>query len=118
MSEVTIDLVTERPDGRFAMILVEQGPWTGDRDKHLRMLQDRLYDYVDVAIDGHLAKRFPESSGRGIVIRIDAYETPAALRNGLSRYFDFYNTRRRHTSLGRRTPDAVYFGQDAAHVAA
>ncbi len=47
-----------------------------------------------------------------------AYETPAGLRNGLSRYFDFYNTRRRHTSLQRRTPDAVYFGRDAANVAA
>ena len=47
-----------------------------------------------------------------------AYETPAALRSGLSRYFDFYNTRRRHTSLKRRTPDAVYFGQGATNVAA
>ena len=28
---------------------------------------------------------------------------------GLSRYFQFYNGRRRHSSLGRRTPDVVYF---------
>jgi len=38
-----------------------------------------------------------------------AYETPAALRAGLTRYFDFYNCRRRHAALDRRTPDAVYF---------
>ena len=38
-----------------------------------------------------------------------AYETPGALRAGLTRYFDFYNSRRRHTALDRCTPDAVYF---------
>ncbi len=38
-----------------------------------------------------------------------AYETPASLRAGLTCYFQFYNGRRRHSSLGRRTPDVVYF---------
>jgi len=42
-------------------------------------------------------------------IYLRAYETPAALRAGLIRYFDFYNSRRRHAALDRRTPDAVYF---------
>jgi putative transposase len=42
-------------------------------------------------------------------IYLRAYETPAALRNGLACYFDFYNSRRRHAALDRRTPDAVYF---------
>ena len=51
-------------------------------------------------------------------IYLRAYETPAALRAGLSRYFDFYNTRRRHTALDRRTPDAVYFNQVAVNTAA
>ena len=43
-------------------------------------------------------------------IYLKAYETPHALREGLKQYFHFYNTQRRHTALGRRTPDAVYFG--------
>ena len=47
-----------------------------------------------------------------------AYETPLALREGLNRYFSFYNTRRRHTSLGRRTPDEVYFESRLANEAA
>jgi putative transposase len=42
-------------------------------------------------------------------IYLRAYETPAALRTGLTRYFEFYNQRRRHAALDRRTPDAVYF---------
>ncbi len=47
-----------------------------------------------------------------------AYETPTELRAGLARYFAFYNARRRHSALDRRTPDAVYFGQAAPELAA
>jgi len=36
------------------------------------------------------------------------YETPAEARLGLGRYFAYYNHRRRHSSLGRRTPASVY----------
>ena len=43
-------------------------------------------------------------------VYLHAYETPASLRAGLTCYFQFYNGRRRHSSLGRRTPDVVYFG--------
>ena len=43
-------------------------------------------------------------------IYLRAYETPKELQQGLDRYFQFYNSRRRHASLERRTPDAVYFG--------
>ena len=44
-------------------------------------------------------------------IYLKAYESPRDLARGLERYFDFYNARRRHGALGRRTPDAVYFGE-------
>lgn len=42
-------------------------------------------------------------------VYLHAYDTVSAARAGLSRYFMFYNTRRPHTALDRRTPDAVYF---------
>ena len=38
-----------------------------------------------------------------------ADETPAALQAGLTCYFTFYNTERRHQTLNRQTPEAVYF---------
>ena len=41
-------------------------------------------------------------------VYLRAYETPAALRIGLTHYFQFYNTERRHQVLNRRTPEAVY----------
>jgi len=47
-----------------------------------------------------------------------AYETPVALRAGLEKYFRFYNARRRHTALNRRTLDAAHFEQTAMTSAA
>jgi len=51
-------------------------------------------------------------------VYLRAYETPTELRAGLARYFKFYNTKRRHSSLDRRTPDAVYFDQAERDLAA
>ena len=42
-------------------------------------------------------------------VYLRAYETPTELRTGLARYVGFYNDKRRHSALDRRTPDAVYF---------
>ena len=42
-------------------------------------------------------------------VYLHAYDTVTAARSGLARYFQFYNTRRPHTALDRRTPDEVYF---------
>ena len=42
-------------------------------------------------------------------VYLRVYETPAMLRAGLTRYFQFYHTERRHQTLNRQTPDAVYF---------
>ena len=42
-------------------------------------------------------------------VYLRAYETLTELRTGLARYFGFYNPRRRHNALDRRTPDAVCF---------
>ncbi len=47
-------------------------------------------------------------------VYLRAYETPAALRAGLTSDFTFYNTERRHQSLNRQTPDAVYWANPIA----
>jgi len=51
-------------------------------------------------------------------VYLRAYVTPADLRQGLARYYEFYNAKRRHSALDRRTPDAVYFEQAAPKLAA
>jgi putative transposase len=42
-------------------------------------------------------------------VYLKAYSSIAAARKGLKEYFEFYNRRRRHQSLDRRTPDDVYW---------
>lgn len=51
-------------------------------------------------------------------VYLRAYETPAVLRAGLNRYFQFYNAQRRHQTLNRQTPNAVYFGDTKEKTAA
>jgi len=51
-------------------------------------------------------------------VYLRAYETPTALRVGLTHYFQFYNAQRRHQMLNRQTPDAVYFGNTKKKTAA
>ncbi len=42
-------------------------------------------------------------------VYLHAYDTVSAARAGLDRYFRFYNSRRPHSNLDRKTPDEVYF---------
>jgi putative transposase len=42
-------------------------------------------------------------------VYLHAYDTVSDVRAGLSRYFQFYNQRRPHEALARRTPDSVFF---------
>ena len=51
-------------------------------------------------------------------VYLHAYDTPGELRAGLTRYFQFYNERRRHSALERRTPDVAYFEADNLGLAA
>jgi putative transposase len=51
-------------------------------------------------------------------VYLRAYESPAELRVGLARYFEFYNSRRRHSALDQRTSDDVYFDQPTCKLSA
>jgi putative transposase len=42
-------------------------------------------------------------------VYLHAYDTVSQAREGLQRYFKFYNERRPHSSLDGKTPDSVYF---------
>ncbi len=42
-------------------------------------------------------------------IYLRAYDSASDVRAGLTRYFNFYNSRRPHSSLDGQTPDQVYF---------
>jgi hypothetical protein len=89
--QLTVNLVTERPsDGAFIMVLVEEGPWSVDETEiNLRRIQDRLYDCVDAAVDGHFAAKFPDSLNKPVVVRLDCYDTPdKPVRDFIKRFAD------------------------------
>lgn len=76
MPSVKIDLITHDPrTDEFALILVEDGPWSeeaSDWNECLSRIQARIFDAIDVAIDGHLAKIYPESKGKRVRVQIDS----------------------------------------------
>jgi hypothetical protein len=78
MSTVTVDFIARgTSEGTWSIVLVEEGPWpASDIEANLRRLQERLYNCIDAAIDGQLAKRFPESNGGLVTVRLDGYDLP------------------------------------------
>lgn len=72
---------------------------------------------ISISMDGKGACRdnvFVERLWRSIKyeeVYLHAYETVSEARTGIARYLAFYNGRRPHSSLDRKTPDQVYFNQ-------
>src|SRR3954454_8106863 len=70
---------------------------------------------IRISMDGKGAWRdnvFVERLWRSVKyeeVYLRAYSTVAEARASIGRYLDFYNTRRPHSSLDRRTPDRAYF---------
>ena len=51
-------------------------------------------------------------------IYLHAYDTVSEARSGISRYIQFFNSRRPHSSLQAQTPDQVYFNRPQEQLAA
>ena len=79
---------------------------------------------IAISMDGKGAWRdnvFVERLWRTIKyeeVYLKAYETVSDARASISSYLDFYNRRRRHSSLDRQTPDQPYFNKLSLPVAA
>jgi putative transposase len=51
-------------------------------------------------------------------VYLHAYDSVSAAKAGIARYVTFYNARRPHTSLDRKTPDVFYFNSQPFAAAA
>jgi len=89
-----------------------------DQGSHFTSPQylDRLrHAEVQISMDGRgraLDNIFTERLWRSVKyeeVYLNEYLTPREARQGLSRYFQFYNHERPHQALGYLTPAAVYF---------
>jgi hypothetical protein len=78
MGQVTADFIAAEPDGsRWRIVLVEEGPWRDDDvDNQLRRVQGRLYDMLDVALDGGLWRLYPDSFQKPVTLQLDCYNVP------------------------------------------
>ena len=72
---------------------------------------------VAISMDGRGAWRdnvFVERLWRSVKyeeVYLRAYDSVSDARTSIGRYLTFYNGRRPHSSLDRKTPDHVYFNQ-------
>jgi putative transposase len=79
---------------------------------------------IRISMDGRGARRdnvFVERLWKSVKyeeVYLHAYDSVAAAKAGIQRYFAFYNTRHPHTSLDRKTPDHVYFDSQPLAAAA
>ena len=100
--------------GRMFMESVAGSPWCAqftstDFTKVLKTAE------IAISMDGKGAWRdnvFVERLWRTVKyeeVYLRAYDTVAEARASIGRYLSFYNTRRPHSSLDRRTPDQAYF---------
>ena len=70
---------------------------------------------IRISMDGKGAWRdnvFIERLWRSVKyeeVYLHAYDSVSSTNAGLNRYFQFYNSRRPHSSLDRQTPDQVYY---------
>ena len=70
---------------------------------------------ISISMDGKGAWRdnvFVERFWRSVKyeeVYLRAYDDVPQARTSIGRYLEFYNTRRPHTALDRRTPDQAYF---------
>ena len=79
---VTVDFVAfDDERDTCLLVLVEEGPWTGSLDDHLRLLQERLYGCLEAALDGQVAENFPKAAGKSVVVRVDCYDLPVGELN-------------------------------------
>ena len=81
---VTVDFIARgETEADWLIVLVEEG-WAEPFEPRLLTLQDRLYGSVDAALDGELARQYPESLGKSITVQIDGYDLP---RSKVEKFF-------------------------------
>ncbi|MEM1263736.1 MAG: hypothetical protein AAGH76_15155 [Pseudomonadota bacterium] len=90
MADVKIDFVArDLPHGGWGLVIVEEGPWPSETmGDELRRLQNRLYDCLDVVLQGQFTSAYPESSGKPVMIRVDSYNIN---ETALRRFFETFS---------------------------
>jgi hypothetical protein len=70
VGELKLDLVAFDRTGEWGEVVLQEYGWTGPAESHLRALQDRLYDCLDLILRGQFAAEYPQSLGNWIRIHV------------------------------------------------
>ena len=101
-----------------AMTLGHPDIWNSDQGSHFtspQYVQKLLSAQIQVSMDGRgraMDNIFTERLWRSVKyeeVYLHDYDSPREARQGIERYFDFYNFERPHQSLDYRTPEEVHF---------
>ena len=76
MGDVMVNFIAFDETRDTCLMVLVEGPWSGQTEEHLRALQDRMYGCLEAALDGQLARQFPDAQGKPVVVRIDCYDVP------------------------------------------
>lgn len=78
----------------------------------------KLHPSIRISMDGRgraMDNIFTERLWRSVKyeeVYLKEYQSPREARQSLTEYFEFYNTERKHSSLGKQTPESVYFNKN------
>ena len=77
-----VDLVAEDPEsGEVVLTILEQRAWGAD-PQQLHQLQDKLNSYLGYALDGYLARDYPDYGGRPVRFELVCSEAPGPDQRG------------------------------------
>lgn len=72
----TVDLVTyDSKSGEYVLIMTEDREWDGSADRVVE-LQEKLNNYLSFALDGQMARQYPESVGKPLRLQLDCVRLP------------------------------------------
>lgn len=73
-----VDLVTyDARTGEYVLIMTEERQWDGSADRVLQ-LQQKINNYLSFALDGQMAREYPESAGKPVRLQLDCIAEPDA----------------------------------------
>ena len=71
-----VDFVAYLPSsGEVALVMIEERRWDVSRERLLE-IQAKAHNYVSFALDGQLAKGYPEYAGKPVSIELHCFEPP------------------------------------------
>src|SRR5260221_11496174 len=96
-TQITVNFATYDPSNdEFALYFVEDAPWPDTADgwgERLRGIQHKVLDAIDAAVDGGVAKVFPESVRKKFRVQVDSPGgSPDSLETLVEKINDYIRT--------------------------